>query len=281
MQEGLDEKAGLAAAATGEEISHFLHDPSPDVIKALLANKGITEKDVIVIASRKDLPGSILEAIAKDRRWAESYPIRLALAKNPKTPLFAALSIARYLRLFDLAEIGSSHFLPLVYRRKIEAIIIEKIPTMPLGIKRSLARTASSGVLSVMLQDEDIEVVKICLSNPRLVEAHVFRLITRPNSSPEAVRMIAEHPKWSSRYSIRLALARNSHTPLSRAVIFFQDMKSSDLKELYADPSVPCTVKPYIHNELMSRGADYLEQDVDKEKIYFIGDEESTEEGLS
>lgn len=281
MQEGLDEKAGLAAAATGEEISHFLHDPSPDVIKALLANKGITEKDVIVIASRKDLPGSILEAIAKDRRWAESYPIRLALAKNPKTPLFAALSIARYLRLFDLAEIGSSHFLPLVYRRKIEAIIIEKIPTMPLGIKRSLARTASSGVLSVMLQDEDIEVVKICLSNPRLVEAHVFRLITRPNSSPEAVRMIAEHPKWSSRYSIRLALARNSHTPLSRAVIFFQDMKSSDLKELYADPSVPCTVKPYIHSELMSRGADYLEQDVDKEKIYFIGDEESTEEGLS
>lgn len=274
MQEALEEKAGRAAAASGEEIPHFLHDPSPAVIKALLTNRSITEKDVLVIASRRDLPGDILETIAKERRWAESYPIRLALAKNPKTPLFAALKIARYLRLFDLAEIVSSHFLPLVYRRKIEAIIIEKIPTMPLGIKKSLARTASSGVLAAMLQDEDIDVVKICLSNPRLVEAHVFRLITRAGHRPDAVRIISEHPKWSSRYSIRLALVRNVHTPLARAVLFFQDMKSSDLKGLYADPSVPCTVKPYIHNELMSRGSDDIEQDLDEGKIYCIGDEE-------
>jgi hypothetical protein len=142
-----------AAVAAGDEIETFLHDPSPRVIKALLANKSLREEDVLIITTRKNLPGDILETIAKERRWSDSYPIRLALAKNPKTPLFTALSIVRYLRLFDQAEMLRSPALPLIFRQKVEAILIEKVPTMALGVKKTLAKIASGNVLLALLRD--------------------------------------------------------------------------------------------------------------------------------
>ena len=276
MSDTLDDRIEKASAAKEEEVALFVHDPSPRVVKALLANRNTGEQEVLIIANRKNLPGDVLEAIAKNKRWAESYPIRLALAKNPKTPLFVALSIARYLRLFDLAEIGRSHFLPLTFRHKIENIIGEKIPTMPLGIKRTLAKISSGQVLLTLAQDPDAGVVKACLNNPHLIEAHLFKVVTRHNSAPGTIRMISGHEKWSSRYTIRLALLRNSHAPLARCVRFLENIKTVDLKDLYADTSVPTGIKPYIHNELMGRGADVEKRE--EERVYEIGDAEAEEQ---
>jgi hypothetical protein len=83
----LDEEKKIeeALAAPGNEIAHYVHDPSPKVIRALLKNLNVLEEDVLIIVQRKNLPPGILENIAKDKRWAESYPIRLALARNPRS----------------------------------------------------------------------------------------------------------------------------------------------------------------------------------------------------
>ena len=276
MSHTINERIEQVSSAKEDEVALFVHDPSPRVVKALLANRHISEQEVLIIANRKNLPGDVLEAIAKDKRWAESYPIRLALAKNPKTPLFVALSISRYLRLFDLAEIGRSHFLPLTFRHKIENIIMEKIPTMPLGIKRTLAKISSGNVLLTLVQDRDTGVVKACLNNPHLVESHLFKVVTRHDPVPGTIRTISEHEKWSSRYTIRLALLRNTHAPLARCVRFLEDIKTIDLKDLYADPSVPTGIKPYIHNELMERGADVEKEE--EERIYEIGGQDADEQ---
>ena len=276
MSDTIDDRIEKASAANEEEIALFVHDTSPRVVKALLANRNIGEQDALIIANRKNLPGDVLEAIAKNKRWAESYPIRLALAKNPKTPLFVALSISRYLRLFDLAEIGRSHFLPLTFRHKIENIISEKMPTMPLGIKRTLAKISSGNVLLALVQDREADVVKACLNNPHLIEAHLFKVVTRHDTAPGTIRMISEHQKWSSRYTIRLALLRSSHTPLARCVRFLEDIKTLDLKDLYADTSVPTGIKPYIHNELMGRGTDVEKRE--EERVYEIGGQEADEQ---
>jgi hypothetical protein len=278
MSDTIDERIEQASAAKEEEIARFVHDTSPRVVKALLANRNIGEQDALIIANRKNLPGDVLEAIAKDKRWAESYPIRLALAKNPKTPLFVALSISRYLRLFDLAEIGRSHFLPITFRHKIENIIIEKIPTMPSGIRRTLAKISSGNVLLTIMQDRDADIVKACLNNPHLVEAHLFKVVVRHDAFPGTIRMISEHQKWSSRYVIRLALLRSSHTPLARGVRFLEDIRTRDLKDLYVDPTIPKGIKPYIHSELLGRGAG-LEKE-EEERVYEIGLQEAGEQDV-
>jgi hypothetical protein len=85
--------------------------------------------------------------------------------------------------------------------------------------------------------------------------------------------MIAEHPNWSSRSLIRFSLARNAHTPLSLSVRFLQGMKIMDLRELYADPSLPVTIKPFVHRELWERGEDLTTKKED-ETVYEIDEKD-------
>ena len=269
--ETVEQRIEQAATVREEGIDSFLHDPSPRVLKALLTNRLLTEEHALVIANRRNLSGEVLEAMAKDRRWAGSYPLRMAISKNPKTPLFASLSLARHLRLFDLADITRDHFLPLPYRKKIEAMIIERIPAMPLGIKKTLARRAAGNVLFTLLLSRDAELVRTCLGNPHLMESHLLKYISRADSLRETISMIAEHPNWSSRAAVRLSLARNALTPLSSCIRFFSRMTAQDLRELYADPRAPVTVKPFIHRELWERGLEALPLD-DDEPVYELNE---------
>jgi len=270
-----EERRKLAASAREEELTGYLHDVSPGVILASLENRNISEEQVLVIVKRKNLPAKILETIARDKRWAESYPVRLALARNPKSPLSVSLMMARYLRLFDLEEITRSHFVPLVFRHKVELIINERIPTMPLGNKKTLAKKAAGGVLLKLLMDPEAEVVKLCLNNPHITEGHLFKVISRADTRAETILMIAGHPNWSSRPLIRFSLTRNAHTPLSLSVRFISEMKIMDLRELYADPSAPITIKPFIHRELLERGE--KPKTVLEEQVFELGEEEMAE----
>ncbi len=247
-------KKAEAASAGDDQIVTLLHDPSPEVMRALLENSNLREEHVLVIANRKNLPADVLAKIARDNRWMDNYPIRLALAKNPKTPLSVSLSIVRYLRLFDIAEMTRNHLLPLAFRHKVEFIVMEKIPTMPLGNKKSLAKMAVGAVLFRLLQDVEDEVVALCLANPRMQESHLFKIISRKDTRAETIRMIAEHRNWSSRSLVRFALVRNEHMPLAVSERFLRSMRVPELRELYADPMLPLGVKPLVYRELVSRG---------------------------
>lgn len=275
MVETEDQRVQRAAASSEDEIALYIHDTSPKVISALLENRNITEEHILILAGRKNVTPDILETIFRTKRWSESYAVRLALSKNPKTPLFTALSIARFLRLFDLAEIARNQHLPVIYRKKVGSIVIEKIPTLALGVKKTLAKVASGDILLSLIQDGYPEVVRICLDNPHLVEASLYKVISRKMTTGGTIRTIADHKNWTCRYHIKFALIRNEHTPLSRSVLFLGSLKTADLKELYRDPTIPRTVRPYVHQELMERGIDPGSvAPVDNEQIFEIGQEE-------
>ncbi|OGW46863.1 MAG: hypothetical protein A2078_09280 [Nitrospirae bacterium GWC2_57_9] len=256
MLESEEKRIEKALRGAPEEIALAVHDPSPLVLKALLANGNMTEEDVLIIANRKNVLPDVLEAIARDKRWSDSYSIKLTLARNPRSPLTISLSLARFLRIFDLEEITRNHYIPLVFRHKVEAMIIERVPTMPLGNKKALAKKAAGAILLKLLMDRIPEVVRICLDNPHMIEAHLYKAINRPDTMMETILMIAGHRAWSNRPLIRFALVRNPHTPLSRSVQFLRNMKLVDLRELYTDPSLPITVKPFVHREMLERGSD-------------------------
>lgn len=275
MTESEGKRIELAASAQEDELTLLVHDPSPKVIMAMLGNRNVTEEHVLIVANRKNLPPEVLSAIFGDKRWSESYPVRLALAKNPKTPLFTALSIARFLRLFDLVELSRNQLIPAIYRRKLEAIVVEKIPSLALGVKKTMARTAGGGIVLALLKDGYPEVVKHCLENPYLVEAHLYKIISLQTTGPGTIRTIAEDRNWSCRYHIKFALIRNEHTPLARSVLFLPELKLLDLKELYRDPLLPAGVKPFIHRELVERGEDpeHLGQD-EAERVFTVEEDD-------
>jgi hypothetical protein len=243
----------LASTGSEEELQYLVHHPSSKVIERLLLNPHLTEALVLVIAGRKNIETGILESIYQDKRWRDSYRILLALCKNPKTPQKITLSLLKSLRIFDLADLTRNQQIPINIRMKAEAHIIEKILTMPLGIKITLARRASSNILMKLLEDGMKEVVAVCLDSPQMTEGDICRILHMKKIASHVIRQISNHPKWSSRYDVQWALIRNNNTPLSRTVDFLKKMKTTDLKELYAAPEVPISTRPFIYREIIDR----------------------------
>jgi len=250
-----DIEKALQRASTGneEELRLLVYHPSPPVISRLLLNENLTEELAIIIANRKNLSADTLENLYHDIRWKESYRVMLALCKNRKTPQKISLSIIKSLRVLDLADITRNQHVPINVRIKAESAIIEKILPMPLGIKKTLARKASSTVLMKLIEDGMKDVVSICLDSPNLTEGDIYKIVSLKKTASHVIRQIAHHPKWSSRYQIQWALILNNYTPLSCVVNFLKKMKTTDLKKLHATPEVPSSTKPFIHRELLER----------------------------
>jgi hypothetical protein len=249
-----DEELKRALTADEDGLRSLVYHPSPQVISRVLLNHNLTEDLALIVASRRNVQPKILESLYHSGKWKESYHIVFALCKNPKTPQKISLALVKTLRIFDLSDLAKNKLVPISVRIKAEAHIKEQILTMPLGIKISLARRASSNVLLKLIEDGMKEVVRVCLNNPLLTEGDISKIIHMKKIASHVIRQIAEHPKWANRYDIRRALIRHNHTPLSCVVTYLNKIKTTDLKELRKDPEVPSSTKPFLYRELLDRG---------------------------
>jgi hypothetical protein len=86
-------------------------------------------------------------------------------------------------------------------------------------------------------------VIAALLENPRLTEGLLMPLIHRDDARPDVLRVIAESPRWSSRYPLRVALARNPRTPVGTALRLLPALKKVDLRAVAASPRVASPVR--------------------------------------
>ncbi|MGA2192509.1 MAG: hypothetical protein ABSG42_03925 [Nitrospirota bacterium] len=252
--EPIESRIARALSADKEGIGPMLSDPSDKVIIALLSNRNITYDELFVLARRRDLPGSILEAVGARKFTDDGYRVKVALVNNPKTPRRLALGFLRGMQLRDMAFVTSNKAVPTELRQAAEGMLREKLPTLPAGIKITIARQVSEGVVKFLLMDENIQVIKACFENPRMNEATVLWAINHAAVPAGTIVFIASNLKWQARYAVKFALARNPRTPVARALDFVREMKALDLRFLYNDPSVPAVVKVQVEIELERKG---------------------------
>lgn len=111
----LGERKALARGHRRELLLQLLRDPHPDVVGVLVENPHITERDVLVLASRRPSTADALARVAASPRWLARYAVRLALVKNPYTAVPWAVRLATTLRTTDLREVAADpHLAPLV-----------------------------------------------------------------------------------------------------------------------------------------------------------------------
>ena len=244
----------VAHDADEKKIKSLVHHRSPRVISQILMNPNITEEIVRIIANRRNIGSEILESIFYDKRWNSSYQIILALSRNPKTPQKVSLSLVGSLRIFDLADLTRKQQIPVNVRMKAESHILDKILSMPIGVKKSLARRANNTIVMRLIEDGMEEVVNICLDSSLLTEGDICKVISMKKVASHVIRQIAVHPKWSLRYHVQLALILNNHTPLVNVVEFLKKTRTTDLKELYSLSNTPISTRPFIYRELFDRG---------------------------
>ena len=102
------ERRTLARGKDRDSLDRILHDRDPRVIATFLDNPRATERDVVRIAAMRPTKPEILRFIARHRRWASRYQVRLALVCNPYTPLPIATQLVPTMLLQDLRELVSA-----------------------------------------------------------------------------------------------------------------------------------------------------------------------------
>ena len=239
--------------ATGEEIVMLLHHPSAEVLLAVLDNPGLDEGHVCLLLGRKDLPGEILEEVARRKALLKSYRAKRALVFHPRAPRLASLRLLRDLYLMDLVQVAIMPGVSAELKRNAEEQLLARLPQLPLGQKIALARRGPARVAGALLADGHARVIPVVLDNAYMTEAQSLRALSREKLPVSVIPAIVGHRKWSISYNVRLALVRHPSTPLAAILGYLPELTVSDLRELASPGIVPESLRKYLQAEVQRR----------------------------
>lgn len=237
--EDLPERASFSRLTSSEDPAAHIASLTEDLALAQLQNR--------------DLPQLSIEQISQNSGVMKSRKVRLTLAAHPQTPRRIALRIIREFYTFDLMRFALTPFAAADLRRAANELLITRISSITLGERISLARRSSELVAAALLLDKETPVWQAALDNPRLTEAAIVKALQRAGAMPAFVEAVAHSTKWSVRPEIRVALLRNAHTPLARALEFARRIPPPQLRDILHISRLPEKIKNYLKKDLETR----------------------------
>jgi len=245
-----------ARVASGDDLNALIYHPVSAVLLALLDNPAFDETKLTLLLSRKDLPAEILEEVGRRKTLLKSYAVKKSLLLHPRTPRLIGLRLLKDLYLMDLVQFALSPAVSMELKRYAEEQIAARLPQMPLGQKITLARRGPSRVAGALVADGHAQVMPIALENPYLTEAQVLKALAREKVPVVVVQALANHRKWSQCYNVRLAIVRNSSTPISIVLGFLPHLTVNDLRVLAEPGIVTENLRKYLLAEVRRRMLD-------------------------
>lgn len=206
-----------------------------DLIASSLSS--LLEEEALAIIENRYVTAQILGKLAQNPRLTGFYNVRLALVAHRQTPLAHAVKLVHYLYWFDLLKLSIDVHVPAQVRRAVETQLLNRVNKLSLGEKISSARRCSPALIKAFLFDPHPKVFEALLTNKRLREDDLLALASSTQATEEQLRMLAEDPKWSYRYSIRIALVLNPATPRAAAASQLRYLRRGDLVRIHANPA--------------------------------------------
>jgi hypothetical protein len=246
-QERLRQRAELAMGVSSRsEIAALCGENAKEVLLGLARNPHLHESDLLRLLGRKDLSHEVVRELARHKAVRRSYAVQLALVRHPKTPRLVSLPFMKFLYVFDLLRVAQAPGVPADVKMVAEETILKKLGSMPRGERISLARRGTGRLAAELLFNPDLELIVAALDNAYLTEGHLLKVLAREGVPQLVVDRLAQHPRWSHRYHLRLALIRNPLTPLARVLEFLPDMAVTDLRDICLDHRMLAQVRKYI-----------------------------------
>jgi hypothetical protein len=249
----LEKEVERARVASGDDLSALIYHAAPAVLLALLDNPAFDESKVTLLLSRKDLPVELLQEIGMRKTLLKSYAVKKAVLFHPLTPRLIGLRLLKDIYLMDLVQFTLSPAVSAELKRYVEEQIVARLPQLPLGQKITLARRGPGRVAGALVADGNANVMPVALENPFLTEAQVLKALAREKVPVGVVQALANHPKWSQSYNVRLALVRNPSAPISVVLRFLPQLTVSDLRVLAEPGIVAENLRKYLQAEVQRR----------------------------
>ena len=95
-------RKSLAKSTDRAALDRLLWDRNPVVVRHLLNNPRVTERDVVRISAMRPANPDCLSEVFRHERWLRRYRVKVALALNPDTPLDIALTLLPQLMRAEL-----------------------------------------------------------------------------------------------------------------------------------------------------------------------------------
>ncbi len=249
-----DESAASRTATGPVSVSvplqEAIYSASADELKIAAANPGLTGDLALALLKRSDLPPEVLEQLSKNSSVTKGRKVKLAIVGHPKTPRYVSMSLVRQLFTFDLMQVALTPAVAGDVKVAAEEALIHRLETISPGERLSLARRASGRVAGALLHDPEQRVIHAALENARLTEASVIRALMSQNARVVFVQAVCQHPKWSLRREIRIALLRNESTPAAATLEFALVLPATMVREILQNSRLPSNVKTCLVEKL-------------------------------
>lgn len=181
----------------------------------------------------------VIEVLLEEGRLMATYEVRSVVARHPRTPVVHAQRLVPTLFWRDLLEVTLDTRVPPVVRRSAERQLLSRLPGITLGEKLTLARRAGHTLLHHLREERDARVLQAMLENPRMTEGILVPLVSRGDTAPELLRVVAENRRWGRSYGIRSHLCRNPRTPGPLVLPLLPGLRRSDLRLIARDGRLP------------------------------------------
>jgi hypothetical protein len=137
----LGQKITLARRGPARLGGALLAEGHAQIVSIVLDNPYLTEAQVLKALSREKLPPAVVQTLAHHRKWSLCYNVRLALVRNPASPLSAVLAFLPELTVSDLRELASPGIVSESLRKYLQAEVQRRM--------RAKEKSTQQGVTSL------------------------------------------------------------------------------------------------------------------------------------
>ena len=120
------QKIALAQKGNKTVRMTLIRDANKVVAVAAIKNPGISEMEVIGVATSRSVSDDVIRIICNNREWTRSYMVKLALVQNPKTPVAFSMRFLQVIRSPDLKKLASSKNIPSALASAAKKIIARR-----------------------------------------------------------------------------------------------------------------------------------------------------------
>jgi hypothetical protein len=123
LKMSVHERIICALRGSREERAILVNSRNRLIQRSVLACPKLTDNEVEQFAASRSVAQEVIAQIADNRRWLRQYSVIVALAMNPKTPVYTAKSILPRLTYRDRMRVSRDRNLPPVTRQIAEKLL--------------------------------------------------------------------------------------------------------------------------------------------------------------
>lgn len=124
----LGQRRALSRTRDIDQLLRLAHDQDPRVVTELLQNPRVTEREAVIIASRRPTHAHVLEAVLASR-FGGSRRVRRAIAHNPYSTVAQAVRALATLTLAELRLVAEDEHVTAEVRQHAGSLSVNRRPT--------------------------------------------------------------------------------------------------------------------------------------------------------